>query len=207
MEDVEETGRKPVRRWLRPALVGALAVLVIGLVAGAYALGVSGSKGDGKAAAATPSVDPTYARALAFVQCLRKNGVPNFPEPDSAGRVGVHPDSGIDLNGATYKQAEAACKTLAPNGQRQDPGAGVAGGTGSGPPAPVGSGSAVPGGQSHPEVAQYVTCMRTHGQPDFPEPNADGMFTGLDLSSPQFKAAQKACQKYLPAGAPLPPAG
>jgi hypothetical protein len=50
--------------------------------------------------------------------------------------------------------------------------------------------------------------MRSHGVPKFPDPQTSGhgtsitfgSGTGIDPNSPQFKAAQKACQKLLPNG-------
>ena len=42
--------------------------------------------------------------------------------------------------------------------------------------------------------------MRSHGEPDFPEPNGQGLIkitnqTGImDPNSPQFQRAEKACQ-------------
>lgn len=45
-------------------------------------------------------------------------------------------------------------------------------------------------------------CMRAHGVPNFPDPTAGGngfeLGPGLDLSSPAFKAARVACQRFLP---------
>jgi hypothetical protein len=46
----------------------------------------------------------------------------------------------------------------------------------------------------------YTDCMRSHGEPNFPEPNAQGLIkftpTGiLDPSSPQFQKAQTDCEK------------
>lgn len=59
--------------------------------------------------------------------------------------------------------------------------------------------------QNQPDVSKYITCMRKNGLPKFPEPNAQGMFTGIDTTTPAFKAAQKACAKTMPSGAPAPP--
>jgi hypothetical protein len=58
----------------------------------------------------------------------------------------------------------------------------------------------------------YSACMRSHGVGNFPDPDSNGRIkitsgvsrngqkTGVDVNSPQFKAAQKACQKLLPNG-------
>ena len=46
---------------------------------------------------------------------------------------------------------------------------------------------------------KYATCMRSHGVPNFPDPNGQGLIqiknaTGsLDASSPQFQKAETAC--------------
>lgn len=38
--------------------------------------------------------------------------------------------------------------------------------------------------------------MRAHGEPNFPEPNSQGLVTfKIDPNSPQFQKAEKACQK------------
>ena len=48
----------------------------------------------------------------------------------------------------------------------------------------------------------YARCMRAHGISRFPDPTASGGInfnaSGLDLSSPAFKAAETACQSLLP---------
>ena len=57
-------------------------------------------------------------------------------------------------------------------------------------PAP---GAAVPG-------LALAKCMRSHGVPNFPDPVGGGFQVGpgLDLSAPAFKAAQAACQRFMP---------
>jgi hypothetical protein len=47
--------------------------------------------------------------------------------------------------------------------------------------------------------------MRSHGVPNFPDPGSGGGLSigpgsGIDPSSPKFRAAQQACQKLLPNG-------
>jgi hypothetical protein len=58
-------------------------------------------------------------------------------------------------------------------------------------------------------IAQFASCMRTHGEPNFPDPDAQGNLTinpssGIDPSSSRFQAAQRACSKYLPNGGQPP---
>ena len=50
---------------------------------------------------------------------------------------------------------------------------------------------------------QFSECMRSHGVPNFPDPTSGGGIqissgSGVDPASPQFRTAQKACQKYFP---------
>ena len=48
--------------------------------------------------------------------------------------------------------------------------------------------------------------MRSHGVSDFPDPSPGGGFdlnsSDVNPNSPTFQAAQRACQKYMSAGAP-----
>ena len=49
----------------------------------------------------------------------------------------------------------------------------------------------------------FSRCMRSHGVPNYPDPNSSGASPKVsrqELSSPQFQAAQSACQYLLPAG-------
>jgi hypothetical protein len=57
---------------------------------------------------------------------------------------------------------------------------------------------------------KYTACMRSHGVPNYPDPNSQGVITitvssALNPSSPLFQKAQGDCQKLLPAGKPLSP--
>jgi hypothetical protein len=63
----------------------------------------------------------------------------------------------------------------------------------------------LPSAASPPEEAlKFAGCVRSHGITDFPDPSSGGGFVfhasaGM-TQSPQFQAAQKACQKYMPPG-------
>jgi len=50
----------------------------------------------------------------------------------------------------------------------------------------------------------YGRCMRSHGVPNFPDPNpGGGMHVGAGTeSTPAFKEAQAKCQKLMPGGGP-----
>ncbi|SDU58660.1 pectin acetylesterase-family hydrolase [Jiangella alkaliphila] len=46
----------------------------------------------------------------------------------------------------------------------------------------------------------FAQCMRDNGIADFPEPNADGIALpeSIDMDSPKFQAAEKACEDLMP---------
>jgi hypothetical protein len=64
--------------------------------------------------------------------------------------------------------------------------------------------AASPGASSpEAEALANAACMRSHGVPNFPDPTTKGVvhLRGVDLSSPAFQAAQRACRKLFPNGA------
>jgi hypothetical protein len=90
--------------------------------------------------------------------------------------------------------------------------AGCGGSSGGGGVAHLGSTTTTPtatASSSDPmaQAIKFATCMRTHGAPDFPDPKTSA--TGNVLLSvpdtPQSKAAQKTCRRFL-AGWGVPPA-
>jgi hypothetical protein len=59
--------------------------------------------------------------------------------------------------------------------------------------------------------AKYAACMRSHGVPNFPDPDANGSInfgasSGVNPASPKFQAADTACRKELPNGGQPTPA-
>src|SRR5258708_12951051 len=77
--------RSRTKVMIRFAFIGAL----ISLALAGSACGLPGSP----AAKASPSANP-YKQALAFSQCMRANGVPDFPDPQSS-----NGGNAIQLNG------------------------------------------------------------------------------------------------------------
>jgi hypothetical protein len=91
-------------------------------------------------------------KAVKFAQCMRENGVSQFPDPDASGNLtidGVLNGSSIDSDSPTWNQALDACEDLQPPG--------FTGG---------GERSA-----SQQEAAlQFAQCIRENGVADFPDP-------------------------------------
>ena len=181
---------------LAVATVIGTAVLAAGC--GGSPSGPSGS-GLGTTAGGSPGSQPVsratvFIHALAFAQCMRTHGEPNFPAPISK-NGSVHETitagSGVDPNSPQFTAARNACKHLLPD-------------NGASAPSP---------GQTLtlPERTDYLeaaACMRSHGVPDFPDPTFQGdsvtfnSQTPIDTNSPAYESALATCQKLIPAGLP-----
>jgi hypothetical protein len=110
---------------------------------------------------------------------MRSHGEPKFPDPNSQGVVGSLIQLGIDPNSAQFQAAEKACAHLA-NG-----------------PEPGGQPSQ---SQNVSAALKFTSCMRSHGFPNFPDPNSNGVISGnssdgIDQASPQYQSAQKTCSQ------------
>jgi hypothetical protein len=76
-------------------------------------------------------------------------------------------------------------------------------------PSPSGSGGSSAGGSAgSPSAIGYSACMRSHGVPNFPDPDSSGQLPKGDaqqfgVGASQYQAAQQACQHLLPAGGSL----
>ena len=136
---------------------------------------------------ATAGGSSTYNKAVAYAQCMRAHGVPNFPDPLPNGGFGLSPAVTGGTNGQVspqYQTAEKACTSLSP----------------------VGNLSPQQQRQTLNRLLKVSACMRSHGYPTFPDPTfgSDGIFlhiVGFDRSSPQFQAAFQTCQSALRTGA------
>jgi hypothetical protein len=62
-------------------------------------------------------------------------------------------------------------------------------------------------GSSEPSATAYAACMRSHGVPNFPDPDAEGNLPSLDLEhTPAVEAARDACESLRPPRRELSPA-
>lgn len=116
-----------------------------------------------------------------FAQCIRDNGVPEFPDPDGEdGMRGVLMNSDIDRN--KLRTAMEACQDLRPNG----------------------------GERQQLEVAEqeqrleWAQCVRDNGV-DMPDPDPDkaGFLlpgSNIDPGDPAFQKAMEACQDKFVSG-------
>jgi hypothetical protein len=64
-----------------------------------------------------------------------------------------------------------------------------------------GSSPAAAGPPAFQNALAYAQCMRSHGEPGFPDPDSKGNFLNLgpvNINSPQYLSANKACGHLLP---------
>jgi hypothetical protein len=64
------------------------------------------------------------------------------------------------------------------------------------------------GSTNSPSALAYSACMRSHGVPNFPDPDSTGQLPKTDagqlgVSSSQYRSAQQACGHLLPTGRSL----
>ena len=140
-------------RTLRLLVALALAGL-IGLVSagcGSDEPSESGAAGGTATASSTVSSTATadknlskQEKAVKFAECMRGNGVPNFPDPDPKGEFNF----GVDVTVEVWTKAVDACKALKPPGAL--------------------SAKRTPKEQS--ASLRFAQCVREHGVKDFPDP-------------------------------------
>lgn len=140
-------------------------------------------------AAATGGGQGDAGDQVKFAKCMRENGVPDFPDPDTTdpNRFSIMIPEGTPK--ATAETAMEACKQFTPNGGERR--------------------------AADPAVTEQLRklskCMRENGFPEFPDPGADGGIqlekrkdgTGIDPESAEFKKAEETCKQFQPS----PPAG
>jgi hypothetical protein len=170
-------------------LVLGLGLLVLGLVLAATGCG-GASKNDGIATAgghatATGSAGGGLSdqdKMLKFAQCMRGNGVPNFPDPQANQKGGVNLTVPDGSDPTKVDAAMKKCRQYMPGGgegQKADP-------------------------QVVEQLRKFSQCMREHGIPNFPDPTDEGLQVDNDKlglsgpDDPKLKAAQDACNKLMP---------
>lgn len=167
---------------------GARRVVALAVLAAAALLTAACSApSSGGSGTASTTESAAYRADIAFAQCMRTHGVPNFPDPGPSTNFTV---SGAPVGGAANTPSGKAyntCQYLLPNGSSSNNGSVTT--------------------QELSEGVALAQCLRTHGEPTFPDPTVvngglNFAFTGVD--SPQFQAAVSACRSVIPAGVKLP---
>ena len=171
----------PSQLWAAAAVAVSLGVTVAGCSGGSTAPTAGSQPTTTAARAGGASGGSPLAEAVAYSQCIRSHGVPNFPDPAQtpSGAYGYR-TKGIDPNSAAFQGALRACKAL---------------------PSPWNS----TGQQLSPAQQQawltWAKCIRAHGLPDFPDPTFSGSEvhdSGDASNSPQLQSAIDACNSQRP---------
>jgi hypothetical protein len=126
-------------------------------------------------------------QAVKFAECMRDNGVGEFPDPDASGELtidGVVNGSSLDPSGPAWQSAIAACKDLQPPGFTGD--------------------EEVTAEEQEARL-EFAQCMRDNGIEDFPDPVEGGPIIDTSrmpgapgaLSIPGFEEAQQACSDII----------
>jgi hypothetical protein len=99
-------------------------------------------------------------QAIKFSECMRRNGLADFPDPDAKGEF----QYGISVTPAVWKKTVNACKSLQPPGSL--------------------SAKRTPEQQS--AGLKFAQCMRDHGVKDFPDPvNGEPLINTYRIPSSQ----------------------
>jgi hypothetical protein len=53
-----------------------------------------------------------HAAALKYADCMRSNGVPNFPDPNGQGLIKINATSTLEPSSPQFQKAQAACHSL-----------------------------------------------------------------------------------------------
>jgi hypothetical protein len=143
----------------------------------------SGGSPNAAGSSSSPSV-------LAYSQCVRTHGVPNFPDPTSSGEVPKGSAQQFGVSDTRYQAAQTACQHLLPAGPNQQ----------------------LPAAEVQQVLAgmrTFAHCMRSHGVPNWPDPstqsNGQPVFdisshgiTHAQSHSPQVQTAMTECHHRLP---------
>lgn len=130
--------------------LGQLATLAVVAVIGAGCSDAPDENGSGG------NTNADYENAVKFAECMRDNGVSEFPDPDASGRLtidGVVNGSSLDPSTPAWKEAIGACKDLQPPGF---------------------TGDEEVSAEEQEVRLEFAQCMRDNGVEDFPDPTEDG---------------------------------
>jgi len=171
-----------MRRFAPPTALAVLAALLLCACGGS------------RKPAATSTPAKSSKAAIAFSECMRANGVPNFPDPTGNG-IGIQVQqnngqmtvNGVSVNAPAFEKAQQTCQSKLPTP----------------PPLSEAQIASITKG-----ALKMAECMRANGVPNFPDPKvsagpggrgvrvqmgASGSNPGFNPQSPAFERAQQKC--------------
>jgi hypothetical protein len=145
-------------RKLRPFVALAL-VAVIGLIGAGCGSNAPSETGTASTSGAGGNKNaPDQDKAVKFAECMRANGVPDFPDANAKGQF-VY---GVSVSPAVWEKAVDACKDLQPPGTL--------------------SAKRSPTQQS--ASLRFAQCIRENGVEDFPDPaNGEPLVNTYEIPS------------------------
>jgi hypothetical protein len=155
----------------------------LSLAAAVLALAATGcgGSGDPKSSSSGSNANPALEKAVKYAQCMRENGVTDFPDPEKNGKFMI-PAGGPNRNSAQFKKAQQACKSQEPPGIQDDP---------------------AERAHDQEEWLKWAQCMRKNGISAMPDPQDGRLLVPRDrinTNSPQFKRAMNACRDVAHVG-------
>jgi hypothetical protein len=160
------------RRWSLTALVLIAMVVLISACGSSAPSGTSTGSN-------TPT-NPNREKAVKFAECIRSNGVSEFPGPDASGEFvyGIKAGSSLDPSSAAWKTAISACRNLEPS-------------------------DFMPTTFTTKQIEardKFAQCVRDNGVPDFPDPTTNGPLVDVSngSSNPELQAALHKCLRLNP---------
>ena len=131
----------------KPGPLAALAVVALIGASCSDAPDENGGAGNANAA--------NQGKAVKFAECMRDNGVSEFPDPEPSGGLtidGVVNGSSLDPSSAAWENAMAACEDLQPPGFTGDEDVTA---------------------EEQEARLEFAQCIRDNGVEDFPDPAVD----------------------------------
>ena len=177
---------KPSRAGARARLLACCSIAAA-LLAAVMIAGCGGSTGSNASVAhidtstttaKRSSNSKTKASGVAYSQCMRAHGEPDFPDPNSHGDFAFSNSSSMNPQSPTFQAAQTDCRSLQPQ-----------------------HGSAAQESAELAKVLKAAACIRKNGYPSLPDPTmsngaigVDGnAMKGIDVNSPAFQAVAKKC--------------
>ena len=193
--------RRSRRAWPPIARTVTAVIATVALALLAACSSSLSSAGSGGSTAGGSAGSPS---AIAYSACIRSQGVPTYPDPDSSGQLPKGDAQQFGVSTSQYQAAQQACQHLLPTGgslhqqeyqcmQNSDC-----------PQALV--------QQMLAADRKLARCMRSHGVPNFPDPTTDSNgpvfnITNAGISdaashTSQFEATLTECGRLVGGNAP-----
>jgi hypothetical protein len=170
------------KRWPLSALALTAMVVLISACGSSAPAGTSTgtSSASDTGASSHTAANPNRGEAVKFAECIRSNGVSEFPDPNASGAFvyGIKAGSSLDPSSAAWKTAIAACRNLEPS-------------------------DFMPTTFTTKQIearVKFAQCVRDNGVPNFPDPTTHGPLVDVTNGSsiPGLQAALHTCLRLNP---------